>query len=84
MQLETRRVLMAEKVVTEEMAVTQVKAVMVDLEEPFKSMFPKPTLISFGFVTEVLSIILAEKRVRQGGQGLEASHFIVILLMSFV
>ena len=46
MQLKVIRVLMALLVVTEEMAVTQVKAVMVDLEEQFESLFPKPTLIS--------------------------------------
>ena len=46
MQLIRAMVLMAVLVVTEEMAVTQVKAVMVDLEEPFKSLLPKLTLIS--------------------------------------
>jgi hypothetical protein len=75
---------MAVLVATEEMAVTQVKAVMVPLEETFESLFPKPTLISFGFVTEVLSTILAEEGVRQGAQGLEASLFVVILLTSSV
>src|ERR1700728_3190860 len=69
MQLDTRRVLEAEQAVTEEMAVTQVKAVMVDLEEKFEFLLPKPTLISFGFVTEVPSIILAEEEVQQGAQG---------------
>ena len=46
MQLDTKRVLMAVVVVTEEMAVTRVKVVMVDLEEPFESLLSKPTLIS--------------------------------------
>jgi hypothetical protein len=63
MQLDSARVLMAVLVATEEMAVMQVKAVMVDLEEPFEFLFPKPTLIFFGSVTEVLSIILAEEGV---------------------
>jgi hypothetical protein len=63
MQLDSARALMAVLVATEEMGVMQVKAAMVDLEEPFESLFPKPTLISFGSVTEVLSIILAEARV---------------------
>jgi hypothetical protein len=46
MQLHTVTVPMAVLVATEEMAVTQVQAVMLDLEEPFKSLFPKPILIS--------------------------------------
>ena len=77
-------VLMAVLVATEEMEVTQVKADTVDLEEPFESLFPKPTLISFGSATEVLSIILAEEGVWQGGQALEASFFIFNLLTSSV
>jgi hypothetical protein len=80
MQLVTVSVLMAVLVATEEMAVTQVKAVMVDLEEPFESLFPKPTLISLRSVTVVLSIILAEEGVQQGNQGSEASLFRFILL----
>ena len=46
MQSVSKSQLMSVMVVTEEMAVTQVKALMVDLEEPFKSLLPKPTLIS--------------------------------------
>jgi hypothetical protein len=80
MQLVTVAVLMAILVATEEMAVTQVKAVMVDLEEPFESLFPKPTLISLRSVTVVPLIILAEEGVQQGYQGSEASLFRVILL----
>ena len=47
------------------------------VEEPFESMFPKPTLISFqvGSLMEVLSNILAEEGVQQGGQGLEALSY---------
>jgi hypothetical protein len=68
---------MAVLVVTEEMAVTRVKAVMVDLKEPFESLLPKPTLISLCSV--VPSSILAEKGVQQGNHGSEASLFRVIL-----
>ena len=58
MQLNTDTVLMAVLVATEEMAVTQLKVVMLDLEEPFESLFPKPTLI---FLCSVVpSIVLAE------------------------
>ena len=46
MQLKAITALMALLVATEEMVVTQVKALMVDLEEPFESLFPKMTLIS--------------------------------------
>ena len=46
MQLKAITALMALLVATEEMVVTQVKVVMVDLEDPFESLFPKPTLIS--------------------------------------
>ena len=46
MQLFPMEVMMAVMVVTEEMAVTQVQAVMVDVEEGFESVLPKPTLIS--------------------------------------
>ena len=77
MQLKSLEVLMAVLVVTEEMAVTQVKAVMADLEEPFESLLPKPTLISLCSVAP--SSILAEKGVQQGNQGWEASLFRVIL-----
>jgi hypothetical protein len=77
MQLDTVTVLMAVLVVTEEMAVTQVMAVMVDLEEPFKSLLPKPTLISLCSV--VPSSILSEGGVQQGHQGLEVNLFRVIL-----
>ena len=38
------KLLMAVLVATGEMAVTQVKVVMVDLEDPFVFLFPKPTL----------------------------------------
>ena len=82
MQLLTRRLLMAVLVATEEMVVTQVKVVTVDLEEPFKFLSPKPTLISFGSATEVLSNILPEEGLQQGGQGLEASHFVILLMSS--
>ena len=78
MQLNTDMVLMAVLVAMEEMAVTQVKAVMVDLEEPFESLFPKTTLISSCSV--VPSIILAEEGVQQGNQESEVSLFRVILL----
>ena len=77
MQLVPVEVLMAVVVVTEEMAVTQVKAVMVDVEEGFESVLPKPTLISLCSV--VPSSILAEVGVQQGYQGSEASLFRVIL-----
>ena len=76
MQLDTAVVLMAVVVVTEEMAVTQVKAVMVDQEETFESLLPKPTLISLCSV--VPSIVLVEEGVQQGYQGSEASLFRVI------
>jgi hypothetical protein len=68
---------MAVPVVTEDMAVTQVKAVMVDLEEEFESLFPKPTLISLCSV--VPPNILAEKGVQQGNRGKEVSLFRAIL-----
>ena len=61
MQLDTVQVLMAVLVVMEEMAVTQVKAVMVDLEEPFEYLLPTPTLISLCSV--VPSSILVEEGV---------------------
>ena len=70
-------VLMVVLVVTEEMAVTQVKAVMVDLEEPFESLLPRTTLISLCSV--VPSIILVEEGVQQGHQVSEVSLFRVIL-----
>jgi hypothetical protein len=70
---------MAILVATEEMAVTQVKAVMVDMEEPFESLLPKPTLISLSSVVVLPSIILVEEGVQQGNQGSEASLFRVIL-----
>jgi hypothetical protein len=78
MQLNTDMVLMVVLVEMEEMAVTQVKAVMLDPEEPFESLFPKPTLISLCSV--VPSIVLAEEGVQQGNQGSEVSLFRVILL----
>ena len=68
---------MAVLVVMEEMAETQVKAVMVDLEEPFESLLPKPTRISLCSVVPLR--ILAEEGVQQGHQGPEASLFGVIL-----
>ena len=77
MQLVPVKVLMAIMVVTEEMAATQVKAVMVDLEEGFKSLLTKLTLISLCSV--VNSTILAEEGVQQGYQGSEVSFFRVIL-----
>jgi len=80
MQLVAETVLMAALVATEEMVVTPVKAVMVDPEEQFKSLFPKPTLISLRSVTVVPSIILAEEGVQRGFQGMEASLFRIILL----
>jgi len=46
MQLYPDAVLMAILVAREELAVTQVKAEMVEMEEPFKSLFSRPTLIS--------------------------------------
>jgi hypothetical protein len=75
MQLDTVRVLMAVLVATEETAVTQVQAVMVDLEEPFESLFPKPTLISLHSVTVIPLIIAAEEEVQQENQESEASLF---------
>ena len=80
MQLGTGTVLMVVLVVMEEMAVTQVKEVMVDLEEQFESLFPKLTLISLSSVAVVPSNILEEEGVQQGNQGSEASLFRVILL----
>jgi hypothetical protein len=77
MQLDSVMALMAVLVVTEEMAVTQVKAVMVDVEEPFESLLPEPTLISLCSV--VPPSILVEEEVQQGFQGLKASLFRVIL-----
>ena len=50
---------MAVEVAVEEMAVTQVEAVMVDPEEGFESLFSKPTLISL--CSLVPSKMLAEK-----------------------
>ena len=79
MQLDTVMVLMVELVVPEEMAVTQVQAVMVDLEEPFESLFPKPILISLRSVTVVPSIIMVEEGVQQEHQEEEASLLRVIL-----
>jgi hypothetical protein len=67
---------MAVLVVMEEMAATQVEAVMLDLEEPFESLFPKPTRISLCSV--VPPSILAEQGVQQGNQGEEVSLFSVI------
>ena len=61
MQQDIVTVLMVALVATEEMAVTQVKAVMVDLEEPFECLFPKPTLISL--CSMVPPTILAEEGV---------------------
>ena len=60
MQLKTKMALMVVEVVTEEMAVTQVEAVMVDMEEKFDSLFPKPTLISLCLCSMVPSIFLGE------------------------
>ena len=77
MQLKKNTGLMAVLVATGDMAVTQVKAVMVDLEDPFESRFPKSTLISLFYV--VLQSILAEEGAHRGIQGLEASLFNVIL-----
>ena len=79
MQMQTVKVLMAVLVATEEMAATQVQAATVDLEEPFESLFPKPTLISLRSVTVVPSSILTEEGIQQGHQGSEASVFRVIL-----
>ena len=70
--------LMAVMVVTEDMAVTQVKAVMVELEEEFESLFPIPTLIFFFSVVQ--PNILVEKGVQQGNWGKEVSLFRAILL----
>jgi len=80
MQLVTVTVLMAILVATEEMAATQVKAVMLDVEELFESLFPKPIHISLSSVVVVPSVILAEREVQQGNQESEASLFRVILL----
>ena len=77
MQLKTNLVLMANLVAMEELAVTQVKAVTVAVEEPFKSLFSKPTLISSSSL--VPPIVRAEGGVQQGNQGPEASLFRVIL-----
>jgi hypothetical protein len=77
MQLDAEKVPMAVVVVTEEMAVTRVKVVMVEMEESFKSLLPKPTLISLCSV--VPPSILAEEGVQQGNQGKEASLFRVFL-----
>ena len=77
MQLERKTVLMAVPVVTEEMAVMQVEVVMVDLEEPFKSLFSKPTLILL--CSLVPSNMLAEEGAQQGNQGSEVGLFLVIL-----
>jgi len=79
MQLYTAAVLMAVLVAMEEMAVTQVEVAMLDLEEPFESLFPKPTLIFLFLCSVVPSIVLAEAGVQQGNQGSEASLFRVIL-----
>lgn len=70
-------VLMAVMVVTEDMAVTQVKAVMVELEEQFESLFPMPTLIFFFSVVQ--PNILVEKGVLQGNWGKEVTLFRAIL-----
>ena len=64
MPIRNMTLLMAVMVVAEDMAVTQVEAVMVEPEEEFEFVFPKPTLISFFSV--VLTIILAGKGVQQG------------------
>ena len=77
MQLNTLGVLMAVLVATEEMAVTQVKAVMAGLEDLFESLFPKPTPISL--CSMVPTRILPEEGVQQGDQGSEASFFRIIL-----
>jgi hypothetical protein len=77
MQLNTNPVLMEILVATEELAVTQVKAVMVEMEEPFKSLFLKPTLISL--CSLVPPNVPAEGGVQQGNQGSEVSLFRVIL-----
>jgi len=61
MQLNTNAVLMAILVAREELAVTQVMAVMVEMEEPFKSLFSKPTLISLSSL--VPPIVRAEEGV---------------------
>jgi len=84
MQLDTVTVLMAVMVATEEMAVTQVQAVMVDREEPFESLFPKPTLISLRSVAVVPSIFLPEEGVLRGNQGSEASLFRVIFRVLYL
>ena len=77
MQLQKKKLLMAVLVATGEMAVTQVKVVMVDLEDPFVFLFPKPTLISL--CSMVPTRILPEEGVQQGDQGSEASFFRIIL-----
>ena len=80
MQLQKKKLLMAVLVATGEMAVTQVKVVMVDLEDPFVFLFPKPTLISL--CSMVPPSILEEEGVDRGNQGLEASLFNFILTRS--
>ena len=77
MQQDTVTVLMVVLAAREEMVVTQVKAVMVEMEETFESPFPKPTLISL--CSMVQPRILAEKGVYQGIAGSQASLFSVIL-----
>ena len=77
MQLNTPQVVMVVLVAEEEMAVTQVVAVMVDLEDPFEFLFPKPTLISL--CSMVPPTILPEEAVQQVNQGSEASLFRIIL-----
>ena len=79
MQLDTVTVPMAVLVATEEMAVMQVQAVMLDLVEPFEFLFPKSTLISLRSVTAVPSIFLPEEGVQKENQGSEASFFRIIL-----
>jgi len=80
MQLVIVTVLMATLEATEEMAVTQVQAVMLDPEEQFESLFRKPILISLSSVVVVPSVILPEEGVQQGSEESEASLFRVILL----
>ena len=46
MQINTNPVLMANLVAKEELAATQVQAVMVEMEEPSKSLLSMPTPIS--------------------------------------
>ena len=77
MQINTNPVLMANLVAKEELAATQVQAVMVEMEEPSKSLLSMPTPISLCSLVPL--IVLAEGGAQQGNQGSEASLFRVIL-----